>query len=113
MKRIMLLYYIPEFILFYLFKLVQANFFMAYIILSPKMKTRPGFIEFSLKIKSSAGLLLFSNLMSMTPGTLSEDISDDRKMMQIHVLFKGDEQKILSEIENIQKRIQRLIGYLR
>lgn len=109
MKRIMLLYYIPEFIQFYLFKLVQSNFYMAYIILSPKMKTRPGFIEFPLKIKSSAGLLLFSNLISMTPGTLSEDISDDRKMMQIHVLFQKDEQKIISEIENIQKRIQRLI----
>jgi multicomponent Na+:H+ antiporter subunit E len=109
MKRIMLLYYIPEFIVFYLFKLVQSNFYMAYIILSPKMKTHPGFIGFPLTFNSSAGLLLFSNLISMTPGTLSEDISDDRKMMQIHVLFQEDEQKIISEIENIQKRIQRLI----
>ena len=109
MKRILLLYYIPEFIMFYLFKLVQSNFYMAYIILSPKMKTQPGFIEFPLKLRSSAGMLLFSNLMSMTPGTLIEDISDDRKMMRVHVLFKGDEQKIISEIENIQKRIQRFI----
>jgi len=108
MKIIKLLYYIPEFILFYLSKLVQANFYMAFIILSPKMKTQPGFIEFPLKIKSSAGLLLFSNLMSMTPGSLSVDISNDRKILLLHVLMKNDEQIILKDIENIQKRILRL-----
>jgi len=108
MKIIKLLYYIPEFILFYLSKLVQANFYMAFIILSPKMKTQPGFIEFPLKIKSSAGLLLFSNLMSMTPGSLSVDISNDRRILLLHVLMKNDEQIILKDIENIQKRILRL-----
>ena len=108
MKIIKLLYYIPEFILFYLSKLVQANFHMAYIILSPKMKTQPGFIEFPIKIRSSAGLLLFSNLMSMTPGSLSVDISNDRRILLLHVLMKNDEQIILKDIENIQKRILRL-----
>jgi len=108
MKIVKLLYYIPEFILFYLSKLVQANFYMAFIILSPKMKTQPGFIEFPLKIKSSAGLLLFSNLMSMTPGSLSVDISNDRRILLLHVLMKNDEQIILKDIENIQKRILRL-----
>jgi multisubunit Na+/H+ antiporter MnhE subunit len=108
MKSLKLLYYIPEFIVFYLAKLVQANFFMAYIILSPKMKTQPGFIEFPLKIKSPAGLLLFSNLMSMTPGSLSADISNDRKTLLLHILITTDEQKIMKDIESIQKRILRL-----
>mgnify|MGYP000954799690 CR=1 FL=1 len=110
MNRLKLLYYIPEFILFYLVKLVQSNLYMAYVILSPKMKTNPGFMEVPLRLRTSAGLLLFSNLISMTPGTLSVDISDDRKMMLVHVLLKGDEKKIFAEIEKIQKRIQRLIN---
>ena len=110
MKTLKLIYYIPEFILFYLVKLVQSNFYMAYIILSPKMKTQPGFIEFPLKIKSSAGLLLFSNLMSMTPGTLSVEISNDRKKLLIHALLITDDQTIFEDIENIQKRILRLIN---
>ncbi len=108
MKTLKLIYFIPEFILFYLAKLVQANFYMAYIILSPKMKTQPGFIEFPLKIKSSAGLLLFSNLISMTPGSLSAEISEDRKILLIHALMIDDHQKTMEEIESIQKRILRL-----
>lgn len=108
MRKLSLIYYVPEFIVFYLVKLVQANFYMAYIILSPKMKTQPGFIEFPLKIKSSAGLLLFSNLMSMTPGTLSADITSDRKTLLIHALMIDDHQKTMEEIESTQKRILRL-----
>ncbi len=108
MKTLQLIYLIPEFTLFYLSKLVQSNFYMAYIILSPKMKTQPGFIEFPLKIKSSAGLLLFSNLMSMTPGTLSADIASDRKTLLIHALMLDDYQKNMEEIESIQKRILRI-----
>lgn len=108
MRKLRLIYYIPEFFLFYIVKLVQANFYMAYIILSPKMKTQPGFIEFPLKIKSSAGLLLFSNLISMTPGSLSADISEDKKNLLIHALLINDHQKTMEEIESIQKRILRL-----
>ena len=108
MKSIKLLYYIPEFIVFYLAELVKANFYIAYIILSPKMKTQPGFIEFPLKIKSSGGLLLFSNLISMTPGSLSAEISEDKKTLLIHALLISDEQKAMDEFESIQKRILRL-----
>ena len=108
MKTLKLLYYIPEFIVFYLAELVKANFYMAYIILSPKMKTEPGFIEFPLKINSPAGLLLFSNLISMTPGSLSADISEDKKTLLIHALLINDHQKNTEEIERIQKRILRL-----
>jgi multisubunit Na+/H+ antiporter MnhE subunit len=108
MTKLKLLYYIPEFIVFYLAELVKANFYIAYIILSPKMKTQPGFIEFPLKIKSPAGLLLFSNLISMTPGSLSAEISEDKKTLLIHALMINDEQKAMDEFESIQKRILRL-----
>ncbi len=108
MTKLKLLYYIPEFIVFYLAELVKANFYIAYIILSPKMKTQPGFIEFPLKIKSPAGLLLFSNLISMTPGSLSAEISEDKKTLLIHALMINDGQKAMDEFENIQKRILRL-----
>ena len=110
MNKLNLLYYISEFVLFYLVKLVQSNIYMAYVILSPKMKTNPGFMEVPLRLRTSAGLLLFSSLISMTPGTLSVDISDDKKTMLVHVLLKDDDKKIHCEIDNIQKRVQRLIG---
>jgi len=108
MKTFKLLYFIPEFLLFYTLKILQSNFHLAYIILSPKLDIQGEFIEFPIEIKSSAGLLLLSNLVSMTPGTLSADISDDKKILLIHALLTSNVQDTIEEIESIQKRILRL-----
>jgi multicomponent Na+:H+ antiporter subunit E len=110
MKAIRLLYYIPEFAVFYLTKLLHSNFQMAYVILSPTMKINAGFIEYPIKIKSSAGLLLLCNLISMTPGTLSADVDANKEVLLVHVLSNSSRETILQEIDNIERRIVRLIN---
>jgi multicomponent Na+:H+ antiporter subunit E len=110
MKALRLLYYIPEFLVFYLMKLLQSNFQMAIVILSPKMSIKAGFIEYPIKIKSSGGLLLLCNLISMTPGTLSADVDDNQEVLIIHVLSNSSNEAILQEIDNIERRIIRLIN---
>jgi len=109
MKVLRLLYYIPEFVIFYLTKLIQSNIQMAFVILSPKIKIRAGFIEYPVKVKSSAGLLLLCNLISMTPGTLSADVDAKHEILLVHVLSNSPDEEILHEINNIEKRIIRLI----
>lgn len=110
MKVLKLIYYIPEFVLFYLSKLLQSNFQMAYVILSPRMDIKAGFIEYPINIKSSGGLLLLCNLISMTPGTLSADVDDKQEVLLVHVLSNSSNETILQEINNIERRIIRLIN---
>lgn len=102
------IYYILEFLVFYLMKLVQSNIVIAYDILTPTMLTNPCLIKIPLVINSNIGLLLFSNLLSMTPGTLSIDITDDKKFIWVHVLYKKSEDEMLAEIMEIQGKIRRL-----
>ena len=101
-------YYTIDFIAFYLIKLVQSNIYIAYDILTPKIHVNPGFLRVPLSIKSDIGLLLFSNLLSMTPGSLSIDITEDKKIMLVHVLYKKSEKEILPEIQKIQEKIIRI-----
>jgi len=101
------MYYIFSFIGFYLLKLIQSNVYIAYDILSPKMSTNPGLIEVPLTLKSDFGLLLFSNLLSMTPGTLVMDIYENRKIALVHVLYLTSSAEILNEINEIQDKIGR------
>ncbi len=101
------IYYIFSFIGFYLLKLIQSNVYIAYDILSPKMSTNPGLIEVPLTLKSDFGLLLFSNLLSMTPGTLVVDIYENRKIALVHVLYLTSSAEILNEIKEIQDKIGR------
>lgn len=110
MKIIKKTYQIIAFILYYLSKLVQSNIYIAYDILTPEMKTKPGLIWIPIKTKSNLGILLFSNLLSMTPGSLSIDISDDKKELLVHFLYNNDKNKIINDIEKIQSRIIELTG---
>jgi multicomponent Na+:H+ antiporter subunit E len=103
-------YYILEFVVFYLVKLVQANIYIAWDILTPKMHTKPAFMEVPVTLKSNLGLLLFSNLLSMTPGTLSMDITEDRKKLIIHVLYYSTDDIMLKDLMDIQDKIKRITG---
>ena len=108
MRLLLKLYYIVTFILFYLSMLVKANLIIAYDILTPSLSIKPGFIKVPLTLKSNFGMLLFSNLLSMTPGSLSIDIADDKKTMLVHVLYQTTEEKMLKELEGMQDKIKRI-----
>ncbi|SMO40112.1 Na+/H+ ion antiporter subunit [Saccharicrinis carchari] len=108
MKLLLKLYYTISFILFYLIKLVEANLYIAYDILTPKLKVNPCFIKVPLTLKSDFGMLLFSNLLSMTPGSLSIDITHDKKNMWVHVLYQTSESDMLREFKSIQDKIKRI-----
>lgn len=95
------------FVGFYLVKLVQANLYMAYDILTPRMLDNPGFAEIRLDLKTDFGLLLFSNLVSMTPGTLSIDIDRKREILLVHLLYMDKREATEKEIMKIMKRIRR------
>ena len=108
MRAIEKTYNIVAFIIFYIIKLVEANISIAYDIVTPKMQTNPGFIWVPLRLENNFGLLLFNNLLSMTPGTLSIDISEDKKSLLVHCLYSGKQNEVLEEIEHIQNRIMKL-----
>ncbi|MDX9748110.1 MAG: Na+/H+ antiporter subunit E [Paludibacter sp.] len=110
MKAIRLIYYIPEFLLYYLIQLLKANFQMAYITLSPKMNIKAGFVEYSINLHSSGGLLMLCNLISMTPGTISVDVDEHQEVLLVHVLSNSSNETILQEINSIERRIIRLIN---
>jgi multisubunit Na+/H+ antiporter MnhE subunit len=107
MRLLVKIYFAVAFLFFYLVKLVQANFYIAWDILTPRMHTKPGILEIDVDIESSFGVLLFSNLLSMTPGTLSMDLSADKKKLLVHVLYNQNQEATLREIEEIKKRIKK------
>lgn len=108
MKLLKKIYYSITFIGYYLVKLVQANMFIAYDILTPKMHTKPAFMEVPVHLKTDAGLLLFSNLLSMTPGTLSVDVSKDKKILVVHVLYYSTEELMQKDFNGMQQKIKRI-----
>lgn len=77
---------------FYLAEVVKSNLHIAWDVLTPRDLTRQGILRLDLpEGVGDARILLISNLITMTPGTLSLDLSADRRTLLIHALYLGDD----------------------
>lgn len=101
---------ILDLILHFTMDLVRANFRMAVIILSPRMRLRPAVIEVPLILKSETAIILLTNMITLTPGTLSLDVSTNRRMIYIHTVYLDDPAQFSRQlIEGYEMRIKELI----
>ena len=67
---------------------------------------RPAILAIPLDVKSDIQLLAFNNLVTMTPGTLSLDISPDRKILYVHAMYVDDIEEVKKEIKtSLENRI--------
>jgi multicomponent Na+:H+ antiporter subunit E len=87
------------FMLFFLWELMLANIRMAHSVLLPSRTLRPGIIAIPLSARSDAEITLLANLISLTPGTLSLDVSADRKTLYVHAMFIDDVDMMRYEIK--------------
>ena len=99
MKILLKLIGIISFFLFYIWELILSNLRVLYDVLTPRHQMQPGFVAIPLEAKTDLEILLVSNLISMTPGTLSVDISQNKKYLYIHVMYLTD----VDEIRNFIK----------
>ncbi|MEJ8802395.1 Na+/H+ antiporter subunit E [Pontibacter sp. H249] len=69
-----------------------ANLKIAYDILTPQYHMRPSVIALPLSVKTDFEITLLACMITLTPGTLSIDVSDDHKVLYIHALYtKGSD----------------------
>ncbi|MGG3451914.1 MULTISPECIES: Na+/H+ antiporter subunit E [Bacillaceae] len=88
--------------LFFLFliELIKANIDVLKLVLSPKLTMRPGIFAMETELKSDWEVTLLSNLITLTPGTLVIDVSDDNKTLYIHAIDIGEVSEAIDSIKN-------------
>lgn len=87
------------FVAFYIWELILSNLRVIHDVLTPRQYMQPGIISIPLDAKSDLELLVLANLISMTPGTLSIDISPDKKILYLHVMYLKDSELFRQEIK--------------
>ena len=70
----------------FLKELVLSVLRVAWLVVQPKQSYRPSFISFPLTADRPFEITLLANLITLTPGTLSVDVSDDNKTLYIHCI---------------------------
>jgi len=90
---------IISFFFFFLFEMIKANVQVAYDVITPKYFFKPGIIRYPINAQTDFEINILSTFISLTPGTLIIDISDDRKAIYIHVMYLKDEEQFIRSLK--------------
>lgn len=88
-----------KFLLLVLGDIVVANLQVARLILNPRSQLRPAFVEIPMLLEDELALTMLASIISLTPGTVSADLSDDRRTLLLHCLNVPDEEALVAEIK--------------
>lgn len=91
---------LPRFMALMLWEIVLSSIRVAQAVLSPQMPIKPGIVAYPLEAKSDLEITLLANLITLTPGTLSLDVSSDRKVLYVHGMFVDDPQAVIQSTHN-------------
>lgn len=94
-----------RFAFFYLKELLVANFRVAVTVLSPKMKLTPAVVAIPLEARSDLSISLLANLITLTPGSLTLDISADCSVLYVHTMYAENIDNFRVSIKDLERRV--------
>jgi len=76
-----------------------ANIIVAKLILGPNRRLKPGFFLIELEVQHPLGISILANTISLTPGTVSCDVTADRKYLKVHALHLENKTDTIQQIK--------------
>jgi multicomponent Na+:H+ antiporter subunit E len=98
------------FVVGFLWEVFKSNLRVAWDVVTPQTIRRPGIVAVPLDAKTDLEITMLANLVTLTPGSLSIDVSVDRKVLYVHVMFIDDPEEVRRGIkENFERRVLALL----
>lgn len=99
------------FFLYFIYEMIKANLQVAFDVVTPKFFMQPGIIQYPMDAKTDFEINMLAAVIALTPGTLFMDVSEDKKVIYIHVMYLRDKDKFIKQFKNGSER--RLLEILR
>jgi len=89
--------------------ILLANIDVACRVLGPERSLAPAFLWVPLEVETPEAITLLASIITLTPGTLSADISHDRRFLLVHALHAPEPQRMVDGIKSrYEARLKRL-----
>lgn len=96
---------------FFLWELIRANVRLALDVATPSYQMEPGILAIPLDATRDAEILLLSMLINLTPGSVALDVSEDRRVMYVHVMYMQSPDAARAEIKDgFERRVRELLA---
>lgn len=97
--RIGHLRHLPRVLALLLWDILLSNLTVARQVLGPTQRLRSQFIWVPLEISNIHGISALASIITLTPGTLTAELSADRKYLLIHCLSVEDPDALIAQIK--------------
>ena len=90
--------------------ILVANIQVALLVVGPMRRVKPGFVAVPLELNGIFPITVLASTVTMTPGTVSGEVSSDQKWLYVHVLdMPDDEQEVIDFIkQRYESRIKEI-----
>lgn len=76
--------------LYFLKELLESGLRVGVEVVRPNFSMKPGIVYIPLDLESDLGITVLANLITLTPGTISLFVTDDRSQLCIHSMYTGE-----------------------
>ena len=102
-------------VLFFVFlrELTLSALRVARIVLQPTLNIHPGIVAYPLDVHTDREITALANLITLTPGTLSLDVSEDESTIYVHAIMAEGEDgaQTIQDIKGtLEKHVSRAFG---
>jgi len=99
-----------RFLVYFIKEMLISNLVVAREVLSPHPRRRPGVVAVPLDVRTDNEIAFLANVVTLTPGTLSLDVSEDRSTLYVHTMFLESPEALRREIKDgFERRILELM----
>ena len=88
----------------FLWELVVSSLDVAFDVLTPGQRSRPAIVGIDMDVSSDLEIVALANLVSLTPGSLTIDVSDDRRTLYVHAMFVDDPAELRDGVKRGMER---------
>lgn len=89
----------PRYLIRMVIDIIVASVVVARLILGSR-PPRPVFVSYPLELEHPLAITILASTISLTPGTVSADVSDDNKLLLVHALDAASDQEVIDSIRS-------------
>ena len=90
---------------------VVSNVEVTRRVLGPESAIRPGFLRVPLDLTDDWAITTLAGIITMTPGTLTADVAEDRSYLLVHAFHVDDAEAIIASIKTrYEKPLKEIYG---
>lgn len=89
----------------FLVELIKSGLRVAAVVTRRELVVNPALVAYPLRVTRDFEITLLANLITLTPGTMSVDVSPDRRLLYIHCVDATDREAVIADVRDGFERL--------